>query len=60
MSCSHLSPYWSPRIVLSPTDELRARLAWQYGAERAARISAGQDAATEADKAAWRALGRRG
>lgn len=33
------------------------RLAWLYGEERANRISLGLDAATQADKASWEALG---
>ncbi|MFA5567998.1 MAG: hypothetical protein WC972_05045 [Trueperaceae bacterium] len=36
-----------------------ARLAWQYGAERAYAIISGQDAKTNADLAAWRSLGER-
>jgi len=35
------------------------RLAWQYGPERAQKIMAGLDHATEADIDAWRSLGRR-
>ena len=35
------------------------RLIWHYGPERAAAITTGQDPATEADVAAWNALGRR-
>ena len=36
-----------------------ARLTWQYGPERAARIMAGQDAQANADLASWNALGSR-
>jgi hypothetical protein len=38
---------------------LRASLTWRYGAERTQRIFACKDEATNADIAAWRALGRR-
>lgn len=36
---------------------LRSALKWRYGADRAAQVLAGQDDATNADLAAWRALG---
>jgi hypothetical protein len=39
-------------------DRLRRRLAWAHGETRAALILAGLDDATNADLAAWRALGR--
>lgn len=41
---------------MTPTE---LRLAWLYGAERAARIIEGRDPKTEADLAAWRRLGPR-
>jgi hypothetical protein len=39
-------------------EDTHRRLSWQYGEGRANRISLGIDAATEADLAAWRELGR--
>lgn len=38
---------------------LSARLAWRHGPEHTASILAGQDAPTNADLRAWRALGSR-
>jgi hypothetical protein len=40
--------------------DLRDRLLWLYGPERAAEIMAGRDEATQADIAKWNALGNRG
>lgn len=41
-------------------DQLAARLAWQYGVERAEQILRGMDEATNADQAAWRKFGAGG
>lgn len=38
----------------------RRRLIWLYGQERADRVRAGKDEATNADIARWNALGQRG
>lgn len=44
-------------VSISPGEMLRARLNWQYDADRVSLILNGQDPATEVDRRAWKALG---
>lgn len=48
----------TPRNEPAKRAQLKARLLWQYGEDRTLDILLGNDAATEADKALWRNLGR--
>jgi len=50
---------WSQAGIVSADQwaDYYRRLLWNYGAERADRIWAGVDAATNADLRAWRNLG---
>jgi hypothetical protein len=52
------NPYGALQPSYDWQDHTRRALAWQYGEERACRIIAGKDAATNRDLQRWAKLGR--